>query len=242
MAQGVELSNGRSWRSVSATKRFFRELRDRYPLNTPIDDPVDHSDLAALLERFDAAHPHEESKIGVGIAHFEVRRNYDAPKPTDGFWVVRVDDSATDFSFIWAAEGVPKPEAQEFSDACRQAVQRDIEGYRQRYFAAYADAQGRVQCPLDDVLIGSEDAHVDHVSPTFGALVISFRTSRGWHKAIPPGVLTRSTDNQLTTEFADAEIREAFKTFHSGIATLRIISKHANLSRAAGQRRQIGRP
>lgn len=243
MVKPVVLSNGRSWKTQTAAKDHFRAIRDRYPLNTPIDNYADHADLAALLERHDNAHPDEESKIGCGIDYFEVRNNYGAGGTTQGFWVVRTDGSATDFSFPWAIRGIPKPQAQEFLDACRSAVLSDIRAAKRRFFDMHADAEGRVPCDVSGIMISGDEAHVDHAHPTFVTLVITFRAAQGWHQQIPAGLLSVPTDKQFNTTFADEAVLQRFRDYHKAAASLRVISKEINLAAAAGQRRpKIQRP
>jgi hypothetical protein len=113
VANNVDLSNGRSWKSQKAATEHYRAIRDRYADRAPIDDASDHDDLAALLERYDTAHTDEDTKIGSGIDYFEVRTNFGSGGPTRGFWVTRKDGTSTDFSFPWAIRGIPKPQAQE---------------------------------------------------------------------------------------------------------------------------------
>jgi hypothetical protein len=243
MGNTVSLSNGRSWTSQKAAAEHFRQIRNRYADDVVIDDAQDHEDLLALLERYDAAHGEEDSKIGLGVDFFVVRTNYGSGGPTRGFWVHRINESVTDFSFLWAIRGIPKPQAQEFADACRSAVDRELKIAKRRFFETYADANGLVPCELTDVPLSFETAHVDHAHPSFGALVITFRAARGWHADIPAGTLSKAADSQLITTFVDPAVAEAFRGFHRGSATLRMVAPGANLSRAAGQRRpKIARP
>jgi hypothetical protein len=243
MPKSVALTNGRSWNSQKAAEDHFRSIRDRHSLLTPIDNEQDHDDLMALLVRYDAAHDDDDCKIGCGVDHFEVRMNHGTGGATRGFWVVRIDGTDTDFSFIWAVRGIPKPEHQEFSDACRAAVVEDLQAAKRRFFAEYGDAEGKVACEITGSMVTIDDAHTDHAYPTFGALVVSFKAARSWHRAIPPGVLSRPQDNQTTTTFPDAEIEAAFRDFHHAAATLRVIAKGQNLRQAAGQRApKIRRP
>lgn len=243
MAKGVSLSNGRTWPTQKGATEHFRHIRDRYADKVPINDAQDHEDLLALLERYDAAHGEEDSKIGVGVDFFEVRTNYGSGGPTRGFWLHRSDGSTTDFSFLWAIRGIPKPQYQEFAEACRAAVDQELKAAKRRFFDTHANADGLVPCELTDTLLSFETAHLDHAHPSFGALVITFRAARGWHAAIPAGTLTRPSDNQLITTFVDPAVADAFKAFHRRAAMLRVIAPGANLARAAGQRRpKITRP
>ena len=243
MPKTLTLNNGKSWKRHKDATDHFRAIRDRYPLNSPIDNAADHLDLVALLERFDSAHTEKESKIGCGIDYFEVRTNYGSGGATQGFWVIRTDGTESDFSFIWAVKGTPKPIAQEFADACRNAVLSDIRAAKRLFFDTHGDHEGRVPCDITGRLITKDEAHVDHAHPTFGTLVITFRASQGWHKQIPSDILTVPADQQFTTSFANDDANQKFRDYHKAAASLRIISKEVNLAAAAGQRRpKINRP
>ena len=85
-----------------AAEDHFLGMRLRYALNTPVDNQAEHEDLLALLERYDEAIHDGPSKTGKGVAHFETRMNRTNGGTNIGFWVVRVDNSETDFSIIKA--------------------------------------------------------------------------------------------------------------------------------------------
>ena len=243
MAKQISLSNGRLWNTQKAATDYFRMLRDRYPDGVPIEDANDHSDLGALVERFDAAHGDSETKAGSGIDHFEVRTNIGAGGATRGFWVIRLDGSETDFSFIWAIRGEPKPLSQEFADACRAAVLSDIRRAKRAFFDEHADELGFVECENSGDLLTFDEAHVDHANPTFSALVIAFREERGWHSEVPEGTLSDAADGQFTTIFARESVVMAFRIAHYRNAKLRIISGPQNLSRSSrGANSSVKRP
>ena len=119
MAKSIALNNGRDWKTQTAAIEHFRSILHAYKNGDTVTDPSHHDDLAALLERYDDSITRELSKIGSGIERFERRINGQAGYATPGFWVVRTDGSATDFSFYTAVRGTPKPRAHEFADACR---------------------------------------------------------------------------------------------------------------------------
>lgn len=109
MAKTVTLSNGREFSSQKAATEHFRAVLHCYGNGEEITDPAHHSDLVALLERYDAAITSTPSKIGTGIVRFERRINYGSGFATAGFWVERTDGSWTDFSFPTAISAKPKP-------------------------------------------------------------------------------------------------------------------------------------
>lgn len=237
MAKCITLSNGLNFKSAKAATDHFREVLYRGPAGTVVEDPSDHDDLCALLERYDTAIIDGPSKIGVGIDRFERRQNRGVGYTTTGFWVIRTDGTETDFSFPSAIKGEPKPEATQFAEACRNAIAEDIRKAKRRHFEAHGDDQGCIPCDLTEAPLTIAEAHMDHAYPAFGHLVVSFRAARGWHEAIPPGVITRPTDAQTTTTFIEADTAAAFRKFHHAAATMRVISGKRNLSMAAGQRR-----
>lgn len=243
MANPIVLSNGRAFKSAKAATDHFRTILYREPAGTSVDDPVDHDDLCALLERYDTAITDGPPKIGSGIERFERRHNRGVGYTTTGFWVVRSDGSETDFSFPWAIKGEPKPEASQFYEACRNAVAADIQRAKRRHFEIHADENGLVPCDLTGELLAYEASHIDHAYPTFGHLVATFRAARGWHETLPLGTITAPANNQTTTTFIDPEVAEAFRQFHHAAVTMRVIGSKRNLSMSAGQRRpKVQRP
>jgi len=243
VAKAINLSNGRAWKTQSAALAHFKVMLARYSDEEVVEDRVDHDDLIALLERYDAVIVDGPSKIGNGVDSFFRRRNTGDGYSTPGFWVRRVDGSETDFSYLAAVRGAPKSNAQEFYDACRAAVAADLKAAKARHFKTYGDELGRVPCELTDELITIESAHIDHAYPTFGQLVLSFRAARGWQHEVRPGTVTVPADSQTTTTFVDPAVVAAFRQFHHGAAILRIVARTRNLAMSAGQRRpKVRRP
>lgn len=243
MAKQINLPNGRSWQTQTAALAHFKDMLRRHSDNQIVEGRADHDDLLALLERYDAVITNSPSKIGSGVEHFFRRLNVGETYSTSGFWVHRTDGTETDFSYIEAVKGQPKSNAQEFYDACRGAVAVDLLAAKKRHFETYGDSAGRVPCDLSDELLTFAESHLDHAYPTFGQLVVSFRAARGWQHGVPGGLLSLPADAQTTTSFLDDSVAEAFRQFHRGAATLRIVARARNLAMSAGQRRpKIKRP
>lgn len=236
MAKAVTLSNGKSWPTQKAAQEHFRAMLARYADNQVIDDAQDHDDLAALLERYDLAITDGPPKAGTGIDHFERRRNAGEGFSTPGFWVIRTTGDATDFSYIWAVKAQPMSDAQQFTGACRTAVQSTLLAAKKKAFETYGDASGRVPCELTGQLVDFDDAHLDHAWMSFSQIVVGFRAARGWAHGVPAGCVTAPADAQIVSAFQDPATADAFVDFHNKVAKLRIVSKTANLSMAARQR------
>lgn len=225
MAKPVELSNGQTFKSKKAAEQHFREMLGRYRDGEHILDYKDHSDLSALLERFDVLVSEGPSKIGTGIKRFERRINKGDGWSSTGFWVVRVDDTSTDFSYVQAVAGRPKSDAEEFSVACHNAVSRDLLGMKQRQFDHFAGPDGLIACDITGNLVAYSEAQLSHAHPPFGIIVKNFRKFKGWEDDIPSGTLTASADAQISTHFADDAVAQEFLNFHHDRAVLRIIGK-----------------
>lgn len=225
MAKPVELSNGREWKTKKAAEQHFRDMLARYRNDEHILDYQDHSDLSALLERFDLLVSDGPSKIGAGIKRFERRLNKGDGWSSPGFWVVREDDTLTDFSYVQAVVGRPKSDAEEFSVACHNAVSRDLLAMKQRQFDNFSDPDGLVACDVTGNLVAYSEAQLSHAHPPFGLIVKEFRKLKGWEGNVPVGTLTASADAQISTHFTDDAIAREFLNFHHDRAVLRIVGK-----------------
>jgi hypothetical protein len=227
MARGkaVTLSNGRSWPNLRLAEDHFRGIRDRQALNTPIQDSVAHDDLCALLERYDSAVTSGPSKIGCGVAHFEVRKNFVKGGVTLGFWVVRADRTETDFSFITAVAGKAKGVDTEFVEACRDSIYGIVSEAKRRFLSDFGDEQRRIPCEITGDLVALEDAVFDYAPVSFVDIVWQFRSEMMWMDGIPDGVLSPPADAQIQVSFVDIAVMVDFQQFYRQRAKLRVISK-----------------
>lgn len=244
MAKPVVIG-AQSFRTQSSALGHFKALLHRYKDGQHIADQGDHADLVALIERYDPALDAvgEPTKGAGQIAHFERRLNTGTGWSSSGFWVVRQDGSATDFSYIDAVKGKPKGRSQDFYNACRQAVALDLIQAKKQAFVQYGDDHGRVECELTGKMVTIDDAHLDHAWPYFSHLVSGFRAARSWSREIPDGVVSDPADGQTTATFLDSAVSDAFRAFHNDQAMLRILSREANLQTASSARRpKVARP
>jgi hypothetical protein len=237
----VRLANGRAFSTQGEALKFFSEMLNRYRPGRLKDririSEQDQEDVAALLERYDECRVDRVSKIGVGIDYVFVRFNQTEHFTTPGFWVHRVDGTETDFSYVYAVKGEVKSDLVRYLDACRDAVAQDLKLAKQKHFERYGDDKGCVPCEITGELITIDQAHLDHAWPSFMQIAQSFRAARGWFPDIPEDVLTPSIDGNITTEFKDMEMKEAFRQFHHHVAILRIVTPQANTSLGVKQRR-----
>lgn len=232
----VVLSNGAEWSNKSVAKSHFRALRDRWPLGVVIDDPEDHENLCALLDRYDEVISTGPSKVGCGIDHFETRENNSHGGVTVGFWVVRTDRSETDFSFIEAVDGHPRNPDAEFVEACREAIYEDIVLAKREFFLRYEDATGRVACEVSGDLLSQFAARADYTGKSLRDLAWDFRISEGWSSEVPDDVVSAPADAQVAAQFVDMNALVRFRAFHGRNARMRIVSKSLSPSKLAAIR------
>lgn len=244
MAKAIEIGP-RRFRTQKSALEHYQALLHRYQDGQRISDPGDHADLVALIDRYDPILDEvgEPTKGDGQIGHFERRLNTGTEWSTPGFWVVRQDGKATDFSYIYAVKGQPGGRSKDFYGTCREAIALDLIRAKKQAFVEYGDDQGRVECELTGVLVTIDDAHLDHAWPYFSHLVSGFRAARGWSRDIPDGVVSAPADGQTTATFIDTSVADAFRAYHHDQAILRILSRTANLQTASQARRpRVARP
>jgi hypothetical protein len=236
----VLLSNGRAFATQGEARQFFSDMLKRYQPTYEGQrlrlSEEDHGDAIALIHRFDELIREEPSKIGAGVDHIFVQINASENWRSAGFWVQRVDGSATDFSYLRAVVGRGLTRFESAVVAAREVVFRDVQAAKIEYFAKHQDDQGRVKCELTGELITWKRANADHPWPTFAQLVQAFLAAHGWFPDIPAD-LVASGDGVICTEFTDPAVAASFREYHRRAATLRIIRGRSNSAMAAGQRR-----
>ncbi len=86
----------RSFKSKGDAIKFFQDMLNRYEVGAKVSHE-DGRDLESLLKN----HTEYAEKVGCGISHFEVRNGdtWQGDFKTKCFWIVRNDDTASDFSF-----------------------------------------------------------------------------------------------------------------------------------------------
>lgn len=101
LSKPLELANGKYWPARKFAHAHFKEMLSRHHDGQRVADPQDHSDLSALLQRYDQARKAgAPSKVGVGIEYFSREKNHGDGWSTSGFHVHRTDGSSVDFSYV----------------------------------------------------------------------------------------------------------------------------------------------
>lgn len=179
-------------------------------------DDEEHAFMLALLAR----HPDVEEKIGAGVASFYIGTPLFRVR---GFLLRRVDGTQTDFSFLHCI--TPRTNRADFVAACRRAIADQVVAAREAQFGS--DSQ--LLCPILGIHVTRESSHVDHAPPwTFDVIVDAFVTAEDLDpdRVGVGGFGDGETERVLT----DVALLARWCEFHRARATLRVVSKKANLS------------
>jgi hypothetical protein len=216
-----------SFRTKTEELAHCKAMLARYRDGDTINEQ-DSQYLMSLLQR----HPEARDKIGCGVKRFYRDRT---SKGTSCFWLERVDGKPTEFSYKSCVNGKGKTLEQEFAEACREAVQPDLDAAKKAHFAEHGNADGKVPCEETGELVAIYESHLDHKGPmTFDVIVKTFIAS---HKVtITHGMLSVPADAQFVTTFVDEEIRQQFRDYHHSVCKLRIVAAKANLSLGGSER------
>jgi Protein of unknown function (DUF3223) len=202
----------REYPSKKAALAAIQEVLYRYEPRERVERPDDQEFLIDLIQN----HPDPVSKIGAGIGRFEVRLNW----KTHGFWIIRVDGSETDFSFMKCLH--PPTQQQVVRVALRHAVMDQVILFREVQLR-----RGPVVCPITGDLVDGTTGHVDHSDPTFFDLADAFVAERGGYEAIQ---VSDSVDGAIGRYLADSQVEATWQAYHRANANLRLVSVKANLS------------
>ncbi len=197
----------RAFKNKSEAAGYFRRL---------LSGGAVTGDAAAELMDLLAMHPDAERKIGPGVERFEVRQQ----GRNRCFWVVRVDGSETDFSFLKCLSASRADPMARFLSAARRAVAGQARAVRD---AAFRDTATLI-CPITEEPFTVESCHIDHHPRPFVFWARLFVCARG---RIPA---TRThEDGQVGEFFADEDDERAWVAFHAAAAEMRAVSAAGNL-------------
>lgn len=220
--------NGVLFRRKEDVENAIRDILHLYPPRTKVS--LEH--LEFLLDVL-SNHPRSLQKIGCGVTAMEVRVN-PHHQNNRGFWLIRTDNSETDWSFVKCIHPV-KP-INLFSNACRHAIADQIREFRVDWVKQYADTEGYIVCPVTNERILPDNAHVDHIPPqTFDHIMHSFIKDQALD--ISSVELSGAEDGKIGRGLADTALCLNWQSYHKRVAQLRVVSIIANLSQIPRQSR-----
>lgn len=213
--------NNEFFRTKGEVENKIQHILYNYEIGDFLID-TDFNFMADILKR----HPRYFDKIGVGLKSIKIEKEREFNN-SRCFILVRVDGSTTDFSYKKCLSP-PTSQLTFFKKAGRNAITPQIIEFKNKAYELYADVNGKIRCPLTNVLIGSKDAQVDHTPPlTYNNIVSSFLNE--FKIDINKLKFTGFGDNESKVCFCDMDVGLLFVGYHATIANLRIVSKIGNL-------------
>jgi len=199
---------------------WFKELLSRSSNRTRIGSP-DHERLLCLLRR----HPEAERKIGVGVKYFYAGPAGDGGYGSRCFFLVRHDESNTDFSYRTCVMIKGKTLWDEFRNAARFLMEERLLDWKRTWFLS----QGTeiIPCPETGEPMTFLTSHADHKPPwTFDRICQAFLNERGFVPSY--SWISPPSDNQFRSRITDDSIKDDFIRFHDERADLQVISAAQN--------------
>ena len=229
--------------SKTELKKLCSGILNKYQVDeslgyTKITNIGEHEFLMMVFEN----HIDWEQKKGVGVDFISIILT---EWRTKCFQLHRIDGTTTDISFRSAIEH--KSPRRIFAEACRNAVRKEIERFRNENVI-----YGVTTCEITGETLTRNNTHIDHYDLKFAELVASFYKKHLSHYSIEQIVdkwINKTEDNSCDTFFTarynvdkvtekitltnndwDSHLSSLFYWFHNSNTHLRAVSKQANLS------------
>ena len=170
------------------------------------------ADLAFVTDLL-SHHPEWVEKQGAGVARIQVRLNRGEHFSNKGLWLLRIDDTSIDISWVVAIDAAPPSHDKLVRDAARHAIADQVQDARCSRLTE--------PCAICGLPIAGE-VHVDHTAPwTFESIFAAWILGRA-HVAL--------LDAGLHPVFANEDDLADWQEYHRLFADLRRTHKHCNLS------------
>ncbi len=216
----IYVVNGEHFKTQKNLKERIHKILYAYSFGEVLNE-LDTRFLYALVEGY---HPSAEIKIGAGVSRMEVRQNL-IYKQNREFWIVRTDDTETDFSFMECLR--PSKPLDKFRTACRAAISPYMAMVKNNFWSG----GGSAVCPLTGAPMTFDDSHVHHTgAKDFATIVDEFIKLEGLD--VTAVELVGARDGVIGDRFHDLELERRFVDFHNRAAELQVVSKFGNLSTA----------
>jgi hypothetical protein len=147
---------------------------------------------------------------------------------TKCFEILRNDNTISYFSYLMIINNQGLTPEKLFNRACRSSVRMDILSVKQDYFGQNS-VNRAAKCQETSIMSKWEEMVVDHRQPnTFSVIVDRFREVN----RIDIELLEYLLDENNDIVFKDESLSESFRKYHNEKATLRVVRKERNSSRA----------
>lgn len=204
--------NNNEFKTQKEALEYYKTILNSHNINEII--PTYFDDLYELLCR----HPHANEKIGCGVESFMIKPDGYGNKC---FWLIRVDGTIEDFSYIMCVKGKDISNDMKFRKACRTTIRPQIIEYRKLYFNGNIYAK----CEVTNKQIEISTCHVDHIEPMYFETIVS-----NFIKDLNIDVDVIKFDTSGTEcKFIDNTISNIWYNYHLKHAKLRCVDKQFNL-------------
>jgi hypothetical protein len=211
---------GEFFKTKGALQDHIRQILYRY-----VDlQYLSQEDFGFMLEVL-KLHPNSDIKIGVGAKAMYVKQN-PIYRNTRGFWVVREDNSETDFSFFECLKETPHE--KRFMNACRVSVEPYTIDFKNKFFSQLQSKIGR--CPITGKTLTFTSSHVDHIAPNTFQNIVSRFIAELKINVSQVKINGKGEDGIFQDTFDDKELEKTWVEYHNAHAKLQIVSPGANLS------------
>lgn len=209
--------NGETFSSKTKAQEKAKLILNSYRYN----ETLNMNDFNFMYSYFEFFHYEWILKKGVGIESISIKKS--ERNKSNEFRVNRVDNSATDISYILSKIQEPKPIIW-LKDAFRNEIHDDIMKFKDDFFK-----NGEIiKCEITGDNITRVNTHIDHYNPTFEGMFQTFIQSN--KILITEDLFEKSKDNQTVPILKDEKILNDFREYHLNNCNLRAISIRANLS------------
>jgi hypothetical protein len=172
---------------------FFKDMKERYK-NKIIDNIEDKNNLIFLLQR----HPEKEEKIGVGIKDFKVAKSDIYKENNYCFYIIRTDDSETDFSYKTCIDSKHLSKRELVLSAFRYTVRPYIKSLKEKI-----GEKREAKYKKPNVFIKIVEKFLEDKKINFDDIEI-----------------TDAQDNEYVPELICEEMKESFIDYHSKTAEI----------------------
>jgi hypothetical protein len=167
-------------------------------------------------------HPNYEDKKGIGINYFYIQPNPFIKKYYQTM-IKRLDDSDTDFSWIYCCQFKERTAYNELIRAMRIAIKDDIINYKQKQSKLICNF-----CKNENELY--ENYHVDHNNPSFQTLKDNFLQSI--KNTIPSLFDDCKIYNTPIFKDKDKDFKNEWIEYHNKNCNLQILCRDCNLKKS----------
>jgi len=198
---------------------YFKAILNSYDFGEVLNEE-DTADIIALLLENET----RKEKIGCGIKEIRIGK---VQFGTKCFQIIRNDLTSDNFSYTYCINGDLKPFTK-FSNACRNAIHKDLHNVKQKYFDQYS-VKGKVKCQETGLLSTWTELNVDHRQPNTLSVIIDRFIELN---KIDLKNIEYETDIENKSLLVDKDLETEFRNYHTEKANLRIVRKEKNMGRA----------